>query len=141
MNGDTQLLTARTENTDRPSKPWRGWGGQGGENKADGYDGRWTAKAWQGPGAEVIQGRGRCARRALPAGTGAEARPGRMAAPETRRATGTSPTVPARPRGSPEAGSLRRAAQLASRGRVFCMSGTDAVVHTHWFCLRSTRHV
>lgn len=54
---------------------------------------------------------------------------------------GTSPTVPARPRGSPEAGSLRCAAQLANRGRVFWTSGTDAVVHTHWFCLRSTRHV
>lgn len=34
------------------------------------------------------------ARRALPAGTGAEARPGQMAAPETRRATGHQPNRP-----------------------------------------------
>lgn len=51
-------------------------------------------------------------------------------------ATGHHPAA-----GSPEAGSLRCAAQLANRGRVFWVSGTDAAVHTHWFCRRSTRHV
>lgn len=48
MNGDTRLLTARTEDTDRPSKPW--WGGQGGENKEDGYNEHWTAKGMAGAG-------------------------------------------------------------------------------------------
>lgn len=38
-----------------------------------------------------------CKRRALPAGTGAKAHPGQMAAPEIRWATGTNPAVPARP--------------------------------------------
>lgn len=42
-----------------------------------------------------------CARRALPAGTGAEARPGQMAAPETRRATGHQPNRPRTTTGKP----------------------------------------
>lgn len=43
VNGDTRLLTARTENTDRPPQPW--WGrGAGGEDEEDGYSGHWTAE-------------------------------------------------------------------------------------------------
>lgn len=88
-------------------------------------------RAWQVLGTqEVIYGRSMgtgCERRALPAGTGAKAHPGQMAAPETQWTTGHQPSRPHMLTGGPEAGSPRCAAQLAECGRVLWMSGTDAV--------------
>lgn len=50
---------------------------------------------WKGRVRSLMEAQGQvCERRALPAGTGAKAHPGQMAAPETRWATGHQPSCP-----------------------------------------------
>lgn len=94
-------------------------------------------------GIFTAKGRGRCLepKRSLTEARGRCARRGHFQQALGRRHTqggwqhqrhggppGTDPAVPAHV--GPEAGSLRCAAQLAECGRVFWMSGTDAVGRT-----------
>lgn len=99
--GDIRLLSGQTDDTDSPSRPR--WGVEKGEEMetAELFH---CQKAWQVLGTqEVIYGSMGmvCKRRALPAGTGAKAHPGQMAAPETRWATGHQPSRPRATTGEP----------------------------------------
>lgn len=85
-----------------------------------------------------MEAQGRGGEEVLPAGTGAKAHPGRSAAPEKRgrRAPLAAPAAAGSPRQAvwgawPAGPSWARL--LDERHR--------CAVHTHWFRLRSTRHV
>lgn len=111
-SGDIRL-SGQTDDTDSPSRPRREW-----------RERRWRRLSMfpaQGTaGAGNPRGHGSMGtvreRRTLPAGTGAKAHPGQMAAPETRWATGHQPS---RPRTTPGEPGGRQSEVRSPAGRVW----------------------
>lgn len=113
-SGDIRL-SGQTDDTDSPSRPR--WGVEKGEEMetAERFH---CQRAWQVLAThEVIYGSmGTVCERTLPAGTGAKAHPGQMAAPETRWATGHQPSRPRTTTGEPRG---RQSEVRSPAGRVW----------------------